>query len=174
MVKWKLTLKLIFSVTGNQVLVWLPARSLLVMSGEARYSWSHGITPRHYDTMPCSHLGLDQDGLTLVHRDIRVSLTFRWFDSHPIKVLGKFDKDYHFLFFLGIKKAETKVDLVSFIIFVLLLYLLVLNLFPERQSILILGKHSMEHIVTKINLTKRRLPVMKRQLRKRQVYWRSN
>ena len=63
--------------TGDQVLVWLPARSLLVMSGESRYSWSHGITPRHYDTLPCAHLGLNQDGLTLVHRDIRVSLTFR-------------------------------------------------------------------------------------------------
>ena len=47
------------------------------MSGAARYTWSHGITPRHYDTLPCRELGKDQDGLTLVNRDIRVSLTFR-------------------------------------------------------------------------------------------------
>jgi len=78
--------------TGKQVLVWLPARSLLVMSGEARYSWSHGITPRHYDTLPCSHLGLDQDGLTLVHRDIRVSLTFRKTFHGTYCDKNKFDK----------------------------------------------------------------------------------
>ena len=62
---------------GRTVPVWLPRRSLLVMSGPARYSWTHGITPRHYDTLPCRQLGHDQDGLTLINRDVRVSLTFR-------------------------------------------------------------------------------------------------
>ena len=61
--------------------VWLPPRSLLVMSDEARYAWSHGITPRHYDTLPCRVLdpGHDQadSSLTLVTRDVRVSLTLR-------------------------------------------------------------------------------------------------
>jgi len=64
---------------GEHVPVWLPPRSLLIMSGEARYCWSHGITPRHCDTVPHSVLGLEQglEGLTLAHRDTRVSLTFR-------------------------------------------------------------------------------------------------
>ena len=29
--------------------LWLPARSLLVLSGPARYCWSHGIAPRTTD-----------------------------------------------------------------------------------------------------------------------------
>ena len=62
--------------------VWLPPRSLLVMADEARYSWSHGITPRHYDTLPCRVLdpGHHQadSSLTLVNRDVRVSLTLRY------------------------------------------------------------------------------------------------
>ena len=63
---------------GRKVPVWLPRRSLLVMSGAARYDWTHGITPRHYDTLPCRELGQDRDGLTLVNRDVRVSLTLRY------------------------------------------------------------------------------------------------
>ena len=47
------------------------------MTGAARYCWSHGITPRHYDTLPGRELGLQLDGLTLIDRDVRVSLTFR-------------------------------------------------------------------------------------------------
>jgi len=64
---------------GEQVPVWLPARSLLIMHGEARYCWSHGITPRHCDTVPHSVVGVEHglEGLTLAHRDTRVSLTFR-------------------------------------------------------------------------------------------------
>ena len=48
-----------------------------MMRGAARYCWSHGITPRHYDTLPGRELGLQLDGLTLIDRDVRVSLTFR-------------------------------------------------------------------------------------------------
>jgi len=64
---------------GKQIPVWLPPRSLLVMTGEARYCWSHGITPRHCDTVPHSVLGVEHglEGLTLAHRDTRVSLTYR-------------------------------------------------------------------------------------------------
>ena len=62
---------------GVTVPVWLPRRSLLVMRGAARYCWSHGITPRHYDTLPGRELGLQLEGLTLIDRDVRVSLTFR-------------------------------------------------------------------------------------------------
>lgn len=47
--------------------VLLPRRSLLVISGEARYHWSHGIAPRKQDQV----MG------QLVPRGRRVSLTFR-------------------------------------------------------------------------------------------------
>jgi alkylated DNA repair dioxygenase AlkB len=48
-------------------LLHLPARSLLVLSGDARYGWQHGIAPRRSDRI---------DG-QLVQRGRRVSLTFR-------------------------------------------------------------------------------------------------
>jgi len=60
----------------EQVPVWLPPRSLLVLTGAARYCWKHGITPRHCDTVPGKLLG-HADGLTLAQRDTRVSLTLR-------------------------------------------------------------------------------------------------
>lgn len=49
----------------------LPARSLLVMSGETRYAWTHGICPRHNDVI------IDKNGTTTRERNTRVSLTFR-------------------------------------------------------------------------------------------------
>lgn len=57
---------------GCHVSVLLPRRSLLVMTGESRYVWSHGITPRKSDivTSPAG-------GLTLATRGTRTSLTFR-------------------------------------------------------------------------------------------------
>ena len=47
--------------------VWLPRRSLLILSGESRYCYSHGIAPRNTDKV---------NG-TLIPRQIRISLTFR-------------------------------------------------------------------------------------------------
>ena len=47
--------------------IWLPARSLLVLEGEARYAWQHGI--------PCRHTDRVDD--TIVPRGTRVSLTLR-------------------------------------------------------------------------------------------------
>ena len=34
--------------------LWLPARSLLVLRGAARYNWSHGIAPRTTDKVDCT------------------------------------------------------------------------------------------------------------------------
>lgn len=45
----------------------LPARSLLVIAGEARYRWAHGITPRKFDKIQGA----------LLPRQRRVSFTFR-------------------------------------------------------------------------------------------------
>jgi alkylated DNA repair protein alkB family protein 8 len=47
--------------------IWLPRRSLLILSGESRYLYSHGIAPRNTDKV---------NG-TLIPRQIRISLTFR-------------------------------------------------------------------------------------------------
>ena len=47
--------------------IWLPARSLLVLEGEARYAWQHGI--------PCRHTDRVDDAI--VPRGTRVSLTLR-------------------------------------------------------------------------------------------------
>jgi alkylated DNA repair dioxygenase AlkB len=48
--------------------VYLPSRSVYVLSGEARWDWKHGIEGRDRDVV---------DGVTIL-RDIRVSVTFRW------------------------------------------------------------------------------------------------
>ncbi|XP_046486288.1 alkylated DNA repair protein alkB homolog 8 [Neodiprion pinetum] len=52
-------------------LVFLSSRSLLVMSGEARYAWIHGIVPRHNDVIR------NRDGITVLQRSTRTSFTFR-------------------------------------------------------------------------------------------------
>ncbi|XP_037087806.1 alkylated DNA repair protein alkB homolog 8-like [Pollicipes pollicipes] len=57
---------------GATAAVRLPRRSALVMDGEARYLWSHGIVPRKSDVTA----GVGGD-LTLTPRGTRVSLTLR-------------------------------------------------------------------------------------------------
>lgn len=53
--------------------VTLPRRSLLIMAGESRYGWKHGITPRKIDVIR------NADGhLTTKFRAQRISYTFRW------------------------------------------------------------------------------------------------
>ncbi|GLV35618.1 uncharacterized protein CBL_01232 [Carabus blaptoides fortunei] len=55
----------------NHISVLLPRRSLLIMSGESRYAWTHGITPRKFDIVP------SDQGLTVLERGLRTSFTFR-------------------------------------------------------------------------------------------------
>lgn len=68
---------------GAIVPVMLPRRSLLVMTGESRYLWAHGITPRKFDTVQASTghksgiITSDAGDLTLNRRGIRTSFTFR-------------------------------------------------------------------------------------------------
>lgn len=52
--------------------VFVPRRSLLLMTGESRYDWTHGITPRHIDVILT-----DNKTLTTANRSKRTSLTFR-------------------------------------------------------------------------------------------------
>ncbi|KAJ8298479.1 hypothetical protein KUTeg_025010 [Tegillarca granosa] len=56
---------------GKHLSVMLPPNSLLIMTKESRYVWSHGITPRKSDIISTDK------GLTVVKRDIRTSFTFR-------------------------------------------------------------------------------------------------
>lgn len=68
---------------GVTVQVMLPRRSLLVMTGESRYLWTHGITPRKFDTVQASEqfkggiITSDIGDLTLSKRGMRTSFTFR-------------------------------------------------------------------------------------------------
>ncbi|XP_025054029.1 alkylated DNA repair protein alkB homolog 8 [Alligator sinensis] len=68
---------------GCTVAVMLPRRSLLVMAGESRYLWSHGITPRKFDIVQASEgqkvgtITADTGDLTLNKRGTRTSFTFR-------------------------------------------------------------------------------------------------
>ncbi|KAM9080648.1 tRNA (carboxymethyluridine(34)-5-O)-methyltransferase ALKBH8 isoform 3-T3 [Megaptera novaeangliae] len=68
---------------GVTVPIMLPCRSLLVMTGESRYLWTHGITPRKFDTVQASRghksgiITGDVEDLTLSKRGIRTSFTFR-------------------------------------------------------------------------------------------------
>ncbi|XP_055529648.1 alkylated DNA repair protein alkB homolog 8 [Wyeomyia smithii] len=64
-------------VEGNHVNVDLPRRSLLIMSGESRYGWAHGITPRKMDTIRLNN------SLTVRNRGFRVSYTFRKLQDLP-------------------------------------------------------------------------------------------
>ncbi|XP_054719529.1 alkylated DNA repair protein alkB homolog 8-like isoform X2 [Uloborus diversus] len=61
-----------YSSEKGSVSVLLPKRSLLIMSGESRYAWKHGITPRKTDIIPN-----EGDHLTLCQRSDRISFTFR-------------------------------------------------------------------------------------------------
>ncbi|XP_068612791.1 alkylated DNA repair protein alkB homolog 8 [Brachionichthys hirsutus] len=71
---------------GRLVPAVLPGRSLLVMTGESRYLWTHGITPRKFDVVPASHPQTPtptmpdlrtRGDLTLRRRGTRTSFTFR-------------------------------------------------------------------------------------------------
>lgn len=53
--------------------VFVPRRSLLALTGDARYLWTHGITPRTTDSF----------GGTMVPRGTRISLTYRTVQRIP-------------------------------------------------------------------------------------------
>ncbi|XP_077526241.1 tRNA (carboxymethyluridine(34)-5-O)-methyltransferase alkbh8 [Haemaphysalis longicornis] len=60
---------------GRQAAAVLPPRSALILSGQSRYVWSHGIASRKFDVIPRS--GGSGSGLTLLERGVRISYTFR-------------------------------------------------------------------------------------------------
>lgn len=56
--------------------VYLPPRSVYILSGPARWDWTHGIEPRLEDVVERENRHLDQPETIL--RDLRLSVTFRW------------------------------------------------------------------------------------------------
>jgi len=49
----------------------LKSKSLLIMSGESRFDWTHGITPRKFDMINTA------EGPDIICRRTRISVTFR-------------------------------------------------------------------------------------------------
>ena len=58
---------------GEGYEVWLPSRSVLVLTGKARYEWTHGIAPRLRDKVE-----EEGGGWEWRERGVRISVTFRW------------------------------------------------------------------------------------------------
>ncbi|GAC94563.1 hypothetical protein PHSY_002136 [Pseudozyma hubeiensis SY62] len=54
--------------------LFLPSGSVLVLSGEARYGWEHGITARGYDVVRTAE---DPQRTEVLRRSIRLSITIR-------------------------------------------------------------------------------------------------
>ncbi|XP_011555104.3 alkylated DNA repair protein alkB homolog 8 [Plutella xylostella] len=78
--------------SGRLVPILVPARSMLVMTSEARYDWQHGIQPRSWDPVLEQRQVTTENGeekLVKVissdtkSRNVRISLTFRWTRSGP-------------------------------------------------------------------------------------------
>jgi len=59
--------------------LYLPERSILVLSREARYDWTHGIDKKKNDfvSLPTDNTDSSPDG-TWIDRGTRLSITFRW------------------------------------------------------------------------------------------------
>jgi 2OG-Fe(II) oxygenase superfamily len=57
---------------GDRCDVYLPARSILVLTGDARYKWTHGIEGRSVDCVA------DEGEPYWIERETRVSVTLRW------------------------------------------------------------------------------------------------
>lgn len=50
---------------GRKVPVFLQRRSLLIMAGEARYLWTHGIAARQFDEVHCGMPGYNESASLL-------------------------------------------------------------------------------------------------------------
>ncbi|KAJ7868585.1 hypothetical protein B0H14DRAFT_2729596 [Mycena olivaceomarginata] len=60
------------SPSSSPLQLFLPERSMIVLSGEARYDWTHGIDKRAVDLVS------DSESQWIVERGVRMSVTFRW------------------------------------------------------------------------------------------------
>lgn len=58
---------------GREERVYLPAGSVIVLTGEARYEWTHGIAKRTVDVVEGLGGVIEE-----IERGERISITFRW------------------------------------------------------------------------------------------------
>ena len=79
-----------WDAVGSYHEVWVPPRSVLVLTGEARYEWTHGIAPRMRDKVEDA---ARTDGWQWQERGVRVSVTFRWLLPGAEIVGGDTDSD---------------------------------------------------------------------------------
>ncbi|PWN26586.1 hypothetical protein BDZ90DRAFT_233189 [Jaminaea rosea] len=61
-----------FQRKDEKFTLWLPPRSVVILSGEARWDWEHGIAAREGDWVACD------EGPEWVARQTRTSVTIRW------------------------------------------------------------------------------------------------
>ncbi|KAJ7141875.1 hypothetical protein C8R43DRAFT_1016728 [Mycena crocata] len=67
--------------------LFLPERSMIVLSGDARYDWTHGIEKRTVDLIGGA------DANQIVERGVRLSITFRWL-LPGADVVGRDDSEF--------------------------------------------------------------------------------
>lgn len=65
---------MVFERDGERCDVYIPERTVYVLTGEARWEWSHGIEGRMEDKMR----GKGEEEVETRLRSTRVSVTFRW------------------------------------------------------------------------------------------------
>jgi 2OG-Fe(II) oxygenase superfamily len=58
--------------------LYLPERSVVVLSEDARYKWTHGIGKCTEDYVAVAGSDLDGSSGQWIQRDVRLSITFRW------------------------------------------------------------------------------------------------
>lgn len=78
---------------GGLYEVWLPPRSVLVLTGEARYEWTHGIAPRMRDKVEIEDAAGGDNRWQWQERGVRISVTFRWLLPGAEIVGGDSDSD---------------------------------------------------------------------------------
>jgi hypothetical protein len=71
--------------TGKRHEMYLPVGSVLVLTGEARYKWTHGIERLVEDVV--QNEGEDEE-FEVIKRDERISVTFRWLLPDALVVGG--------------------------------------------------------------------------------------
>lgn len=63
---------------GERYALYLPPRSVLILSGEARYQWTHAIPARDRDVVLADDTQVDAPKTRTLLRGLRLSITIRW------------------------------------------------------------------------------------------------
>jgi len=66
--------KQVESSDAQETSLWLPENSIIILEGDARYNWTHGIRALHGDVVEDELIG----GVKWIPRGMRTSITLRW------------------------------------------------------------------------------------------------